>query len=526
MSEDFTGVPYATIMGRFIAVQQDSAQTDLPDTVGLGGLRITVTPSHRKIEVPTNGIASGIPARPTTYTLREWVLTTNNDGYLVNPQDSPQSIDGVRIVASDAFPQATIDWTVTVNAPDVGVPTYSKRFLAPSGSTIDITTVASVPPSPSPLADYLQAVSDARSARDQASLHASQAISARDDAQAARDTAVSSATSASASASTAATHATTATDAAGDAVDARDAINQLQITASASTLDAGESATAVMSGTTPAMTLELGIPRGPKGDPGAKGDPGDPGAPLATYTYTGNTEITVTSVDAGTGVFTKAGHGLVTGDTVFPRANSTTTELPFMVFPGGFVDGQYATYHVTRLDADTFVLRKISTDANPMTFTSSGDPSKWHLEKGNTSAVSITGLPTLTRARLVITGGTSALNFLRVAPTDQNGWGVNSPVWLASTGGPVAATGYVEVRYPINMRVEAILDGAGDTPFISANGWAWSGNTSDATKAVLIRVDLAYKRIAALADPSFTEVYVASASRRLANGFKVEVFAV
>lgn len=195
----------AVVTWRAVAIGQDTGDPDTtPEEIPLEGVRVKLTPNPRKVELPATG---SDPA--TTYTLREWDLTTGPDGVLVNPQDTANPTP-IEIVASDAFPGLTVEWTSTIDAPDAGVPAIAKRFLAPTGATVDLTTVDSIPPGPSPLPAYLQAVADARAARDSAILAADRAETAeqgagaaRVGAEAARDEALPAATAATTAATAA-----------------------------------------------------------------------------------------------------------------------------------------------------------------------------------------------------------------------------------------------------------------------------------------------------------------------------------
>jgi len=174
----------ATVEFVALAIRQDGPDPDTgePDQVPLAGVRVKLAPSPRKVEVAAAG---GEPAR--TITLRDWILETDEAGVLSNPETPGVTI---QIVASDAFPGVVIEWTSTVSAPDTGVPDIVKRWLAPTGATVDLTTVTSIPPAPSPLPDYLAAVADARAARDVALSAAQRAEDAEQGAGGARTGAV------------------------------------------------------------------------------------------------------------------------------------------------------------------------------------------------------------------------------------------------------------------------------------------------------------------------------------------------
>lgn len=180
------------------AIAQDSSDPDsLPEQIPLQGIRVTLTPSPRKVEV-AQGQIDGWPAR--TVILRDWVLDTGPDGILRNPED-PSNPVPVLIVASDAIPGTTIEWTSRISAPDTGVPDIIKTWLAPAGAIVDLTSVDSVPGTGgSNLAQYLQAVADARAAAQNAVDAAESAGTSAYQAQAAREGAESHAESASDSA--------------------------------------------------------------------------------------------------------------------------------------------------------------------------------------------------------------------------------------------------------------------------------------------------------------------------------------
>lgn len=170
-----TTFPTATVTWRALALGQDNNDgLGKPNEYPVQDVRVRLTPSPRRLEIPQSG---AIP--DTTYTIRVWDLYTNSSGVLVNPDDPTQP---VQIIASDAIPGITIEWQAELPTVE-GVAGVTKRFLALQNTTVDLTTVESVAPSPSPLADYLQAVADARAARDTAAAYALQVQSQHGDVQ-------------------------------------------------------------------------------------------------------------------------------------------------------------------------------------------------------------------------------------------------------------------------------------------------------------------------------------------------------
>ena len=162
--------PTAKVVFRAAAIAQDSDDSgSIPQEILLGGIRVTLIPALKYVEVaaPPGGV------NPTTYSLRTWNLITTNDGNLINMDDPEEE---VLIVASDAFPGYVVSWKSIIEDPSETLPPIVKKWLAPAGSIVDLTTVISVPNNPNPIADYLQAVYDAREARDNA-ISSSQAAS-------------------------------------------------------------------------------------------------------------------------------------------------------------------------------------------------------------------------------------------------------------------------------------------------------------------------------------------------------------
>lgn len=173
--------PTAKVVFRAAAIAQDSDDSgSIPQEILLGGIRVTLIPALKYVEVaaPPGGV------NPTTYSLRTWNLITTNDGNLINMDDPEEE---VLIVASDAFPGYVVSWKSIIEDPSETLPPIVKKWLAPAGSIVDLTTVISVPNNPNPIADYLQAVYDAREARDNAISSSQAASSSAREAQTALD---------------------------------------------------------------------------------------------------------------------------------------------------------------------------------------------------------------------------------------------------------------------------------------------------------------------------------------------------
>ena len=155
-----TEFPTARVIWKARAIGQDiNDPGGIPEEIPLGGIKVDLIPNPKVIEC-TNGAGD-----PVTYRIKEWHLVTANNGELVNYEDPT---NGIEIVASDAFPGHVVSWKSIIEDPSGTLPPITKKWLAPAGSIVDLTTVISVPNNPNPIADYLQAVYDAREARDNA----------------------------------------------------------------------------------------------------------------------------------------------------------------------------------------------------------------------------------------------------------------------------------------------------------------------------------------------------------------------
>lgn len=170
-----TEFPTARVIWKARAIGQDiNDPGGIPEEIPLGGIKVDLIPSPKVIEC-TNGAGD-----PVTYRIKEWHLVTANNGELINYEDPT---NGIEIVASDAFPGYVVSWKSIIEDPSGTLPPIIKKWLAPAGSIVDLTTVISVPNDPNPIADYLQAVYDAREARDNAISSSQAASSSASEAQ-------------------------------------------------------------------------------------------------------------------------------------------------------------------------------------------------------------------------------------------------------------------------------------------------------------------------------------------------------
>ena len=199
-------LPTCRIDWRALSAVIDSDDPDRdPDAVPLAHLSVKFTAGRTRI-VTTSP--------PETVFLHPIEWKTNEDGYLV----SPDGQRGLYLVASDIDPENVWTWTVRISSTPTSphqITAVSYSFIAPSGGSVDLSTVVPVPAVvASDLPAWQKAVSTTLAARDET-------LAARDETLAARDktvtnaaSALASKTAAAASATTAQTAATTATNAA------------------------------------------------------------------------------------------------------------------------------------------------------------------------------------------------------------------------------------------------------------------------------------------------------------------------
>ena len=199
-------LPTCRIDYRALSSVVDSDDPDRePDAVPLAHLSVKFTPGRTRL-VTTSP--------PETVFLHPIEWKTDKDGYLV----SPDGQRGLYLVASDIDPENVWTWTVRISSTPTSphqITAVSYSFIAPSGGSVDLSTVVPVPAVvASDLPAWQKAVSTTLAARDET-------LAARDETLAARDktvtnaaSALASKTAAAASATTAQTAATTATNAA------------------------------------------------------------------------------------------------------------------------------------------------------------------------------------------------------------------------------------------------------------------------------------------------------------------------
>ena len=139
---------------------------------------------------------------------------------------------------------------------------------------------------------------------------------------------------------------------------------------------------------------------------------------MASVVYNSNVELTPTELDIATGTFTIPAHGLANNDKIAPNFNSNNGfPVILSVYPGGMTQERY---YVIVVDENNIKLSKTSGGA-PITITSAGVQLKWHFEKWNDGAITISGLPPKNKYRVVTKGNVLWAGNLRILPI--------SPYW-------------------------------------------------------------------------------------------------
>ena len=188
-------LPTCRIDWRALSAVIDSDDPDRdPDAVPLAHLSVKFTAGRTRI-VTTSP--------PETVFLHPIEWKTNEDGYLV----SPDGQRGLYLVASDIDPENIWTWTVRISSTPTSphqITAVSYSFVAPSGGSIDLSTVIPVPAVPArDLPAWQEAVSTTLAAE-------AHVVALHDETAAHADAAAASATTAQTAATTATNAATTA----------------------------------------------------------------------------------------------------------------------------------------------------------------------------------------------------------------------------------------------------------------------------------------------------------------------------
>lgn len=143
---------------------------------------------------------------------------------------------------------------------------------------------------------------------------------------------------------------------------------------------------------------------------------------IAKYVHSGNPVIQPTALDLTTGVFTCAGHGLTTGDTVMVIPDGSFSTIPFELCSTSTISTAKLTVGV--IDTNTFTLRNGSTDITyPNTNNTTVDVSKWHIEKSAVQIYTISGF-SAKEIKVILSGFAwgSSNYFLNINAKDTSGY--------------------------------------------------------------------------------------------------------
>lgn len=132
-----SNLSYCLVTGRFLRAVGDGGDGDeLPEGIAVSGLSIKFSSDVEVLKNPTESVT--ILVSPIT-------CTTDASGYLIGPDGSSA---GVYLIATDDPDLDPINWTWTVTLSGTDVPPIKFSFAAPSGGTVDLTTLIPVPASP------------------------------------------------------------------------------------------------------------------------------------------------------------------------------------------------------------------------------------------------------------------------------------------------------------------------------------------------------------------------------------------
>lgn len=116
---------------------------------------------------------------------------------------------------------------------------------------------------------------------------------------------------------------------------------------------------------------------------------------LASYTYNGNPQAVMQSVDTTTGTFTSTGHGFTNGQMIFPSKDFSIFTLG-AAYPGGITQVHYFVINAT---ANTFQISLTSGGA-AVSITNSTNITKLVFQVATIKTATITGLGTVTKCRI------------------------------------------------------------------------------------------------------------------------------
>lgn len=242
---------------------------------------------------------------------------------------------------------------------------------------------------------------------------------------------------------------------------------------------------------------------------------------IASYTHSGNKEVTVTAVDLATGVFTAMGHGLVNGDVIFPILNLGYLESTFGIIrpvPTGLLLQRYFVVEVT---ADTFKV-SVASGGAAVTFTANAniDLTAWHFEKKSIHQVIISNI-TERNTRIVFTGWVF-YPFLTITPSIDGSGFFGSKNTFTGSGTTVQGNGSSILTYEgyVHLVRDTRTDKRISSQFsgVIVKASTVSANTITALDARV--VSLYYSDVA----PTNVIVGFNAASNIMVNGTEIKIY--
>jgi hypothetical protein len=232
---------------------------------------------------------------------------------------------------------------------------------------------------------------------------------------------------------------------------------------------------------------------------------------IFSYVFNGNAEYYPTALDIATGTFTLNNHGLANNTRIFGTINLNQIGVDLAtILPTNLV---YTTeYFVVNATQNTFQISTTS-GGSALTFTTTGDLTRWHFEVGNTNTITFTGLAPYKRLTVYILG--FAFN----------------GVWQSVFGALINNTAWTRGRQSLSSQQQQGFGSAGSyyhetkADIVLFNGFemvdtysqSFSFNSDTRTTAQ-------WKTSRAIGVETYTTLNVSVPTRNFKNGTRIEVY--
>lgn len=246
----------------------------------------------------------------------------------------------------------------------------------------------------------------------------------------------------------------------------------------------------------------------------AAGGGGSGPTKLAEYTYNGNPQAVMQSVDTATGTFTAPGHGFTNGQVIFPSKDPSIFSLG-AAYPTGITQAHYFVVNAT---ANTF---QISTTAggSAVAITNATNIAKLVFQVATLKTTTITGLGTLTKCRIRAMIYSSIDDKSQGVALIPSTWGKSGDLFP----NPASAGLYSIGRgAALGCFLTAVFDGSHRRKTIDGGYCALYGDVAQAQAA-----EFRSSQVASSLTYPFTSLDLAfyNTNLYLANGTTVEVYA-